>query len=107
MKGEDRFIGGGPYPSIADVSVVACLRLLRVDKELQFPDLIEDYIHHVRNFVPYLDTIDNGDGKFGLDELIQNTETHYMSDPLHIVENRQQHRECTGGKGYDDVMADA
>jgi len=106
QAGQDRFIGGGPYPSIADISVVACLRLLRVDKELKFPEEIEDYIHHVRNFVPYLDSLDGGDGKYGLDDLIANVERTglaHIDDPLHIQENREKHRLT----GYDNLMDDA
>jgi len=89
LLGEDRFIGGGPYPTIADISIVTCLRLLDIDESFEVPKKVAEYEHRVRNMVPYLDKIASGDGGFvgfGLDELIR------------------LKKEGTGGYEWDDGM---
>jgi len=94
------YIGGGHYPSIADVAICACLRLIKVDESFTLPDGIKNYDHHVRNMLPYLDTIATGDGAFGIDDLVTATIEHSVVDPLNLCKDRSHHAI------KDDIMDD-
>jgi hypothetical protein len=88
-------------PSIADLAVVTCLRLLNVDPNFVMPTGTKNYIHHVRNFITYLDKVDSGDGKLGLDQLVEMTNQGKALDLLHLTEDRDKHAK------KDDIMDDA